>query len=248
MRVPRIYTPHPLSESHKVGLDEKGIKHVREVLRLSVGHQVILFNGDGYNYLGEIVESQKRGVSVLIQDQVHVEFESSLQIHLLQPLCRSDKMDWCLQKATELGVSAITPFISSRVNFNLPPKKVEKKLTHWQSVIHSACEQCGRAIIPLVRAPVEYQTLIASLPKHSHKIIANPHQATTHTHNPEIVSEHQQEVICAVGPEGGFSPEEIQLSLQHSFQSQRLGPRILRLETAVVTLLTMTQARFGDLN
>ena len=248
MRVPRIYTHHPLSESHTATLDEKGIKHVREVLRLSVGSQIILFNGDGYNYSGEIVEVQKRNVSIQIQDRTQVECESPLPIHLLQPLCRSDKIDWCLQKATELGVSTITPFISSRVNFALPHKKIEKKLAHWQSVIHSACEQCGRAVIPVLNAPTEYQTLITSLPEHSFKIIANPHQETTHNHSPETLPEHQHEIVCAVGPEGGFSPEEIQLSLEHGFQSHRLGPRILRLETAVVTLLTMTQARFGDLN
>jgi len=248
MRVPRIYIHHSLSKSIMAQLNEKGIKHVREVLRLSVGHQIILFNGDGYDYLGEIVESQKRRVDILIQDRIYVAVESPLKIHLLQPLCRSDKMDWCLQKATELGVSTITPFISSRVNFNLPPNKIDKKLAHWQSVIHSACEQCGRAITPMVNAPIDYQTLITSLPQHSHKIIANPHQASSHSHDFELLPEHQQEVICAVGPEGGFSTEEIQFSLQHSFQSYRLGPRILRLETAVVTLLTMTQAYFGDLN
>lgn len=245
MRVPRIHTITPLSETQTAALDDKGIKHIRDVLRLNVGHQVILFNGDGYDYHGEITELHKRNVLIQIQDKILVECESPLHLHLLQPLCRSDKMDWCLQKATELGVNSITPFISSRVNLNLPHNKIDKKITHWQSVIHSACEQCGRARVPEINAPIEYQTLIASLPEDACKIIANPYaDENSDTEMPL----NRDRVICAVGPEGGFSPEEIEFSQQHGFNSQRLGPRILRLETAVVSLLTITQSHCGDLN
>jgi 16S rRNA (uracil1498-N3)-methyltransferase len=174
MRVPRIHTINPLSETQTAALDDKGIKHIRDVLRLNVGHHVILFNGDGYDYHGEITELHKRNVLIQIKDKILVECESPLSLHLLQPLCRSDKMDWCLQKATELGVNSITPFISSRVNLNLSHNKIHKKINHWQSVIHSACEQCGRASIPEINAPMDYQTLVASLPEDACKIIANP--------------------------------------------------------------------------
>jgi 16S rRNA (uracil1498-N3)-methyltransferase len=245
MRVPRIHTINPLSETQTAALDDKGIKHIRDVLRLNVGHHVILFNGDGYDYHGEITELHKRNVLIQIKDKILVECESPLSLHLLQPLCRSDKMDWCLQKATELGVNSITPFISSRVNLNLSHNKIHKKINHWQSVIHSACEQCGRASIPEINAPMDYQTLVASLPEDACKIIANPY--ADENSDTEIPFNYDR-VICAVGPEGGFSPEEIQFSQEHGFNSQRLGPRILRLETAVVSLLTITQAQCGDLN
>ena len=243
MRVPRIHITHPLNEAQPVALADKGIKHIKDVLRLTVGNRVILFNGDGYDYQGEIVELHKRSAVIQLGARKKIQCESHLHLHLLQPLCRSEKMDWCLQKATELGVQTITPYISSRVNLNLPSSKVEKKLAHWQAVIHSACEQSGRAEIPTISAAQDFAKVVSSLPDGATKIIASP----TADVQP-LANEKNTHCICAVGPEGGFTDEEIQLAEQSGFVSHRLGPRILRLETAVISILTLYQAHCGDLS
>ena len=226
-----------------MALEEKSIKHVKDVLRLSVGNRVILFNGDGYDYQGEIVELHKRNAVIQLGPRSEIERESDLHLHLLQPLCRSEKMDLCLQKATELGVQTITPYISTRVNLSLPNSKVEKKLAHWKSVIHSACEQSGRAKIPSISAGQDFRKVLLSLPDDAMKIIASPTAGEVN-----LTDKKNSHCICAVGPEGGFTDEEIKLAEQFGFMSQRLGPRILRLETAVISILTLYQAFCGDLN
>ncbi len=243
MRVPRIHITHPLNEAQPVALADKGIKHIKDVLRLTVGNRVILFNGDGYDYQGEIVELHKRNAVIQLGARKKIERESHLHLHLLQPLCRSEKMDWCLQKATELGVQTITPYISSRVNLSLPSSKVEKKLAHWQSVIYSACEQSGRAETPTISTAQDFATVLSSLPDDAIKIIASPTAEVR-----PLANKTTPRCICAVGPEGGFTDEEIKLAEQVGFVSQRLGPRVLRLETAVISILTLYQAHCGDLN
>lgn len=243
MRVPRIHIAEPLHEAHTVDLDAKGIKHIKDVLRLSVGNHILLFNGDGYDYEGEILELHKRQATIQLVRKIKIQRESHLHLQLLQPLCRSEKMDWCLQKATELGVHTITPYISSRVNLSLPSDKVEKKLAHWKSVIHSACEQSGRAIIPNISIAQDFTTILPSLPRNAAKIIAYPEAQASAT-----ADNNNTHFVCVVGPEGGFTDEEIKFAQQHGFVAQRLGPRVLRLETAVISMLTLYQAQYGDLN
>ena len=212
MRIPRIFTQHKLQVSASINLESKAVKHVKDVLRMSTGSAVILFNGDGNDYYASISDVTKKSVSVFIDSKQAVNNESSVSIHLLQPLCRADKMDWCIQKATELGVSQITPFVSSRVNINIAANRLEKKMDHWRSVIESACEQSGRAVIPCI--------------------------------NDFSVSA----CVCVIGPEGGFSQDEILQAQHEGFIPIKMGPRILRLETAVISALTLCQSRWGDLN
>jgi len=243
VRISRIFTTAELRADTIIELNDGIAKYVRDVLRLTAGHPVIMFNGDGNDYSAELVDVQKKSVRVQLQQAQTSHTESALQLHLLQPLCAGDKFDLCLQKATELGVTQITPFISSRVNVNLPANRLEKKIAHWQGVIQSACEQSGRAKLPQLNQPVPFQQALLSCSSDSLKLIASPTATRAHTSTQTV-----QSISCLIGPEGGFNPDEVVLAEQHDFQPIRMGPRILRLETAVISLLSLLQAQHGDLN
>jgi 16S rRNA (uracil1498-N3)-methyltransferase len=212
---------------------------------MSVGNDVILFNGDGNDYHATISELSKKSVSVSIKNKHPVSNESSVSIHLLQPLCRAEKMDWCLQKATELGVNEITPFISSRVNISIAANRLEKKMDHWRSVVESACEQSGRATIPSINLPNAFNIVINNCANESVKLIASPIADGATLPSSEIAA---TSCICAIGPEGGFNQDEILHAQHEGFTPIRMGPRILRLETAVISALTLCQSRWGDFN
>lgn len=246
VRIPRIFTIVDLQASTQVALDADACKHVKDVLRLKPGHQVILFNGQGFDYHGEITAVKKRHINVAVNDRTRVDNESSIKIHLLQPLCRSDKMDWCVQKATELGVQQITPFISQRVNVQIPPERLAKKMHHWTAVAASACEQSGRARLPRLDAPQLFSHVIDSAAPEDAKFIAVPGSAET-----IAAAANDQSIdccVCLIGPEGGFTNEETNLAEKTGFKTISLGPRILRLETAVVATITLMQSRWGDMH
>ena len=212
---------------------------------MSVGNQVILFNGDGNDYSCSISDVSKKSVSVIIENKNTVANESSVSIHLLQPLCRAEKMDWCLQKATELGVNEITPFISTRVNINVAANRLDKKMNHWRSVIESACEQSERATIPTINQPTAFNNAINNSPNDSIKLIASPTADENSLFSTDMTV---TKCICAIGPEGGFNQDEILQAQHEGFTSIKMGPRILRLETAVISALTLCQSRWGDFN
>ena len=245
MRIPRIYTSEDLRSNQIILIESQAHKHIKDVLRLKLGDSLILFNGNGYDYAGKITESKKKTLSIQLEHHIKVDNESPLKIHLLQPLCRSEKMDWCLQKATELGASKITPFISSRVNIRIPTNRLNKKLEHWDSVIQSACEQSGRATIPTLAKPLDFNTAISNLPNDSLKVIASP---VAENNEIENISFTPRECICLVGPEGGFTKQETLSANNTGFYNCLLGPRVLRLETAVIAVVTLLQAKWGDLN
>ena len=245
MRIPRIYTSRNLLPQQPVSIDDQAHKHVKDVLRLNTGDAVILFNGDGFDYRGNITQSNKKATEVQLHEQTPADNESPLTIHLLQPLCRSEKMDLCIQKATELGVSHITPFISSRVNIKLAENRLDKKMNHWQSVIHSACEQSGRATIPQISPPVNLDQAIEMIADDYVKILATP--AADKNDFGELTT-RPGKCACLIGPEGGFSDQETVNANLAGFYNCLLGPRILRLETAVIAVLALVQSRWGDLN
>lgn len=242
MRIPRIYTSSDLGIHQIVSLESKAHKHLRDVLRMKAGDSVILFNGDGQDYTGTIKELSKKTLLVDINDSRNAENESPLALHLLQPLCSSEKMDLCLQKATELGVHEITPFLSSRVNINLSGNRLDKKLKHWHSVIQSACEQSGRATLPTLHKPVPYSDAINQQKNVEVKLIASP---TSEIKHQEAVNKYMS-CVCAIGPEGGFTEQEITHAIELDYQAVQIGPRILRLETAVISVITLCQYHYGD--
>lgn len=246
MRIPRIYTIAELQTSSEVSLDANACKHIKEVLRLKTGNLVTLFNGNGFDYQGEITSIVKKRISVAVNHRTEVENESGINIHLLQPVCRSDKLDWCLQKATELGVQQITPFVSQRVNVHIPQDRLAKKMLHWTAVITSACEQSGRARLPLLNLPQSFNQAVTTTATESVKLVAAPE--STEKFSTAATVEEADRCVCLIGPEGGLTTEEMEQLSKADFKTISLGPRILRLETAVISTIVLVQLNWGDMH
>lgn len=240
MRIPRIYHPTPLAAEQIVELTTEAANHVARVLRMPMAAELILFNGDGHQYAATITAIGKRNVQVKIHTAEYKSVESPLQIHLAQAVARAEKMDWILQKATELGVSSITPLITERCGVKLDAERWQKRQQHWEAVIVSACEQCGRNQLPSVSQPQEF-TAFVDQPRVGTKLILAPEAATP---LPSTVSE--QTITILIGPEGGFSDHELKQAQQAGFNATLFGPRVLRTETAAIAAIAALQTIFGD--
>ncbi len=244
MRLTRIHVAAPLAAGGEIALPEGAAAHLSRVLRLGVGDACVLFNGDGHDYAARIVAVGKREIRVAIEAAVAVDRESPLRLVLLQGIARGEKMDLILQKATELGVSEVRPLSSQRSEVKLDDARAGKRLVHWQSVVASACEQSGRAVVPPIGAPDTLAKVLGGLPAGGLRLILDPDGALT---LPTLASVPGVPVLLAVGPEGGWSPQDRGLFQAAGFQGLRLGPRILRTETAGLAAIAALQARFGDL-
>lgn len=241
MRIPRIYHPDKLEPNNTITLSNTASNHLAKVLRLSQGHPLILFNGDGNNYHAEI-ESIGKLVTVNIINKEINNTESPINIHLGQVISRGDKMDFTIQKAIELGVSEITPLTSERCNVKLDNARQDKKIQHWQGVIESACEQSGRSIVPKCQTMTNITKWLEQVTADL-KIILEPRGAVTLN---QIKQDDIKSIAVLIGPEGGFSEPEIDLAIKQGFHPVVLGPRILRTETAGLTLLSVLQFYCGD--
>lgn len=244
MRISRIYTSQPLQSGVAISLDEKASNHLTRVLRLPIGAAIYLFNGSGGGYISHITAINKRGV-VVTPDQFNAhDIDSALSIHLGQVISRGERMDYTLQKAVELGVTAITPLTSDFCNMKLQEERMDKKMNHWQGIIISACEQSGRTKLPVLHQPQSVLTWISTC-NASHKLMLAPlAEKTLHS---LIHMAAKTEFALLIGSEGGLSEKEIQFATTHQFTSIKLGPRILRTETAALTAMTALQILFGDL-
>ncbi|MDQ7074424.1 MAG: 16S rRNA (uracil(1498)-N(3))-methyltransferase [Gammaproteobacteria bacterium] len=242
MRIPRIYTATPLSLQQNLSLSVQASRHITSVLRLKIGDHIILFDGQGGQYRAHIVQLDKR-ITVETSDFEDHSCESPLQIHLAQVISKGDRMDYTLQKSVELGVSSIQPLFSRRSVVKLKGSRLEKRQQHWQEVIISACEQCGRNRLPELKPTLNLeQWLQQSQAEATHPhLILDPQASETLSQR-----EHHPEQTLLIGPEGGLSKEEIQLAQQHNFEGVCIGPRILRTETAALVALTVLQAHWGD--
>ena len=227
-----------------VELPAQAGEHIARVLRLECGHSLRLFNGDGGEYAAEIASSTKRLVTArVLEPAAAADRESPLRITLGQGIARGDKMDWILQKATELGVARIVPLITDRTEVKLGPDRAERRLAHWHAVITSACEQCGRNRLPELHEPVRLADWVATLVDHpAVRLALDPHGevATRELSTSDAAT-------LAVGPEGGLSEHDLATLEQAGFRGLRLGPRILRAETAGLAALAALQAIHGDL-
>lgn len=244
MRQNREYVEHPLGVGAKLALPDTASAHLLRVLRLGVGDSCVLFNGDGFDYACRITAAGKRGGEVEVLSARAVDRESALRIVLLQGVARGEKMDWILQKATELGVTAIVPVNAERTEVKLDAARAEKRIAHWRSVIGSACGQSGRARIPALSAPQALATAAAALPAQSLRLTLDPQGAHRLSALPPAPAGG---VVIAIGPEGGWSPRDRQQLADAGFQGLQLGPRILRTETAGLAAIAALQARLGDL-
>jgi 16S rRNA (uracil1498-N3)-methyltransferase len=221
---------------------------------MSVGEKLILFCGDGQDYHATLTQSHKKNSRAKIYKIMPNLTESPIHFHLVQGLCRGEKMDWIIQKAVELGVTEITPVITERTQGNKSLKEAEllaKKNYHYQQVIISACEQSGRAKIPLLNPILKLEEFIntekklESPPETSLKIILSPDPKNSLSLTLKNIPSPQK-IIFIVGPEGGLTEQEIYLAIDARYAPLMLGPRILRTETAAVAFISAAQGKWGD--
>ncbi|WP_115719912.1 16S rRNA (uracil(1498)-N(3))-methyltransferase [Gallaecimonas mangrovi] len=241
MRNPRIYEPQPLATGQTLLLSEDGANHVGRVLRMQAGQPLRLFNGDGNDYHAEIVEAGKKQVQVRINKAEALANESPLAIHLGQVISRGERMEFVIQKAVELGVTQITPLFSERCGVKLQGDRLDKKVGQWQKIATSACEQCGRAKVPTVNEVAILNDWVQA-PFDGHSLTLSPYAKGG------IASLSKASAArLLIGPEGGFSDEEVALASQAGFTDVLLGPRVLRTETAALAAISALQLSLGDL-
>ena len=244
MRIPRIFTEQDLQTGAELKLDEGPARHLTRVLRLRGGDALILFNGMGGEFPSTISRLERDAVWVTPGQRVTRDVESPLHIGLAQGISRGERMDYTLQKAVELGVRFIQPLVTERSVVRLEGERAEKRVAHWQSIVHAACEQSGRNFVPRVHAPQALSAWLRGLPPDLQRLTLAP-AATTALRDVEM--DVQRPVVLLIGPEGGLSAAEIAGAQQAGFVEVRLGPRVLRTETAGVTALAVMQSRWGDL-
>lgn len=243
MRIPRIHVPAPLHAGAVLQLPEQAGEHLARVLRLDAGHPLILFNGDGCEYDARLTALAKRAVTAEITGRRELSRESPLPLTLIQGVARGEKMDWILQKATELGVARIVPVVTERTEVRLDEERGSKRLLHWQSVVASACEQCGRNTLPEVLAPQKLMQFCAGLADEAAARFTLLPEAET---GPRDIGALPHGALLLIGPEGGLSDHDIAIARNAGFRGLRLGPRILRTETAGIAALAALQAVAGD--
>lgn len=240
MTGPRIHTAQPIALNDLITLEDQASQHLLRVLRMSDGDAVRLFNGDGTEYQARLESCSKKTAQARIEGSNHTDEPLTLELNLGQVISKGDRMDFVVQKATELGVSRIVPLWSERCDVRLKGDRLEKKVEHWRKVAISACEQCGRNHVPEIAAPLEFSNWLEQA-NSDLKLVLHPHnQKPLGQHTPP------NSVDIAIGPEGGFTASEIELAQQAGFEGLLLGPRILRTETAALTALSVLQYQWGD--
>ncbi|MDY4339500.1 16S rRNA (uracil(1498)-N(3))-methyltransferase [Xanthomonas sp. LF07-6] len=243
MRLTRCHVELPLHAGAELSLPEDVANHLLRVLRLREGDPCVLFNGDGCDYPAELLQAGKRNASVRIGAAQPVDNESPLAITLLQGVARGEKMDLILQKATELGVAAIVPVWAERTEVKLDAARVDKRVAHWRSVVIAACEQSGRARVPQLSAPLALADAARAAADSPCRLILDPQGE----HRLRSLVIGGAAATIAIGPEGGWSPRDRATLEAAGFVGLRLGPRILRTETAGLAAIAALQAHHGDL-
>lgn len=238
MRLSRFFIDTPLSLGEHE-LPEAQAHYIARVLRMAEGDALQVFDGSGQEFRGALVEVGKKRVRISLDESFAGQPESPLRIHLGQGLSRGERMDWAIQKATELGVDQITPIFSERCEVRLKDERADKRLLHWRQVAISACEQCGRSKVPVIHPPL----LLADWLKQTAanlKLVLHPVAQPLESHaRPETLA-------FLIGPEGGLSDAEVEQAQGAGFLPARLGPRVLRTETAPVVALAVAQQLWGD--
>lgn len=243
MPLSRIYQPYPFANQTEITLDAWGVQHIK-ALRLRKGNPIIIFNGDGNDHHGTITEITTKKIQVEFTSKETPQKESKLILHLLQAISKGERMDYTIQKSTELGVTSITPIISERCEVHLSPERWEKRQRHWQQIAISACEQTGRTHIPMIHFPIPLTKILKN--STTLAIILDPDAEHTLKNFAHYFEKQLPILSVLIGPEGGFSDTEINYAKQTGFQCLRLGPRILRTETAAPVLLAALHAKWGD--
>lgn len=239
----RFYSAENLIIGVTVKLSENAATHATRALRLNEGDVINLFNGDGFDYACELILVKKNEVLAKVKSSAAINNEPPLNITLLQGISSGDRMDYTIQKAVELGITHIQPIATERSVVKLSAERAEKRVEHWQNVVISACEQCGRATIPIVSAPKTLANWLAANPQAtSMRVLLNPIGAKRLAE----MAKPDGEIQLLIGAEGGLSNTEIDTAISHGFQSVILGPRILRTETAALAAMSVMHTLWGD--
>jgi 16S rRNA (uracil1498-N3)-methyltransferase len=246
MSTPRFYCDSKHCKNLALGavitLPERAAIHASRALRLKEGDGVTLFNGDGNDYISELVLVRKDVVTAKVKSVKKVERESPIEVTLAQAISSGDRMDFTIQKAVEMGVTAIQPIASQRSVVKLSGERAEKRREHWQNIVISACEQSGRALVPEVAAPLTLANWLGTAPAFTTRITLSP----TATQSLQDLKKPKGAICLLIGPEGGLTANEIDLAASQNFTPVRLGNRILRTETAALAALSAMQTLWGD--
>ena len=243
--MPRFYLPLPLTVGQRVTLTDTLAHHI-QVLRLAEGETISLFNGAGGQYQATLREVARRSASADIDSFQAIETELPFAVTLAQALPEASKMDWIIEKAMELGVSVIEPLAAQRCVVRLSAERAEKKLAHWQAIIASAAEQCGRNRLATLAPPQDYKHWIARAPEIAQpRIILSPRASVSLAGWAR--AQPPQAVTLVIGPEGGLSDEEEALALRHGALALSMGPRVLRTETAALAAVSVLSAAWGGM-
>jgi 16S rRNA (uracil1498-N3)-methyltransferase len=255
MRLTRVFIDGALTPGAIVELARDTASHLAKVLRARSGDELILFNGDGREFTGAIEAVRGSRVSASIGAARSIDRESPFMLTLVQCVPRGDRMDFIVQKATELGVGRIVPVLSQRSVVRLDESQSASKRAHWQAVAVSACEQCGRNRLPTVEAPQPLLNYLGAMsPMQTPgllRLVLEPEGAARAHQAARPIDIHAAGPVTgadiAIGPEGGFAPDELEAFELSAFSRLRLGPRVLRTETAAIAAIVVLQARFGDM-
>ncbi|MGH8764033.1 MAG: 16S rRNA (uracil(1498)-N(3))-methyltransferase [Nitrosospira sp.] len=255
MTVPRFYCPEKIVAGQIIELPASVARHALRALRLEQGDEMILFNGNGGEFQAAIARIGKNGTAaVVIEKYLNIERESPLAITLAQSVCASEKMDWLVQKGVEMGISRIQPLITRLSMVKLSGERADRRIRHWQQIVISACEQCGRnyipQVLPLISLPGWLGTQISEGEHSSHEV--SPHSrfmlspAATNGLRDFAGFSAITTLTLLVGPEGGFTPEEEAAAMVAGFIPLRLGKRVLRTESAALAAVAAMQTLWGD--
>ncbi|OGA46549.1 MAG: 16S rRNA (uracil(1498)-N(3))-methyltransferase [Betaproteobacteria bacterium RIFCSPLOWO2_12_FULL_63_13] len=237
---PRFYVHGPLAPGAEIELPERIVRHIA-VLRLSAGDALTLFNGFGGEYAASLSRSTRSAARARVLAWRDVERESGIRITLAQGLCGGDRMDYAIQKATELGVQTIQPLATERSVIRLSDDRAERRMTHWRNVAVAACEQCGRNRPPEVRVVATLDALFSAAEDGAQKLMLAPSGTIRLRELPRADS-----VTVLIGPEGGLSENEEGRALGAGFTAVWMGPRVLRTETAPLAAIAALQSMWGD--
>ena len=243
MRLTRVYVDAPLAAGKRVVVEGSAANHITRVLRLRSGDALTVFDGSGGEFGARIEEFRKESVLVSVEEHRGLDRESPLSLTLAQGISRGERMDWIIQKATELGASRIVPVFTRRSVVRLDEKQAERKLQHWRAIAVAACEQCGRNRIPELATPVDFFDALAPQGSSSTRILLSPSGEL----RIDDLADVGAGITVLIGPEGGLEDSEQQAAITAGFKTVRLGPRVLRTETAAIAALTIIQRYFGDL-
>jgi len=244
MRIPRLHVDQSLREADEICLPESAARHARSVLRLKPGAHMVVFDGRGAAHEGRLLRASKDGVWVSVGEALDGGVEPDLTVTLALGISRGERMDLAVQKAVELGVARIQPLLTERRVVRLDDERAARRVAHWQGIAAGACEQCGRNQVPAVATVTRLESWLAAGSDDGLKLMPDPRAEIGLG---GVAQPGGRPVVLLVGPEGGLSEAERALAGRHGFTGVRLGPRVLRTETAVIAALSAVMVLWGDL-